>query len=53
MNQLKALDEEVKWWRYMAAFDAEDCLEREDVKDCSGSVMRSVGVTQHIVDEVN
>ena len=53
LEELKGLKDEKKWWQYMSAFDAEDCLGREDVKDCAGNIMRSVGITQHIIDNVN
>ena len=37
----------------MMQFDSADCFSRQDVKDCSGTVMRKVGIPETLITRVN
>ena len=40
------------WWRYMAKFDHNICLDKKDVEDCSLSTMKELGLSSSIIDKV-
>lgn len=44
--------EKMNWWKYMTQFDKEDCVEVEDITDCSYTVMRNVGIDDGKINKI-
>jgi hypothetical protein len=40
------------WWRYMAKFDHNICLESSDAEDCSYSTMKELGLSDKQIKQV-
>ena len=50
-EQLSHADK-MNWWKYMTKFDHEDCVEVEDISDCSYTVMRDVGIDEGKINKI-
>lgn len=50
-EQLSHADK-MNWWKYMTKFDKEDCIEVEDITDCSYTVMRDVGIEEGKINKI-
>ena len=51
-EQLSHADK-MNWWKYMTKFDKEDCIEVEDITDCSYTVMRDVGIEEGKISKID
>jgi hypothetical protein len=36
----------MEWWKYMTKFDHEDCIGVADIKDCSYTAMKNLGISE-------